>query len=1469
MADATLVNSMYPLGYFTLPNTDRIQYPAQYWWSSLQRYPSVDPDHPWNYLATDKGGSLTSEYLEIDFGRVREINYMNFQVIRVPVDIRIEYDAVSPTDGSHEWTAVTRVKDMPFDDAVHYQANSKNAWLNAEFYMADTKGHLIATRFLRIRFTRRDVRWPANGSISFRWPISIKELRTARYVSALSDSRGLLIDTGAGDTQINLDVLPDNSTVQVRQQFAMPSDYERSGIDPALLGFSFECMVTASATQGQSGSAISTPDDVSWMWSLHDVTTATSIPVRHGIVKGAPNNGRAWIDVLFDTQQTIYPTPSTVYELRLRSLDASVSSAIFAVTYATTSPMPGAHPLQQFHEDGSSTLIASHCLAFRAWGDVADEGRDVLGNQYRYGTQRDKAGSVFDNDQVGWTSEPQPSAEAVEALYFDVRKDDPTNATRNITTVIDAIQVAPRTYGLQMHIYYTEMGLQGEKPKNRNAWDNLLWTPINVTYNLKANQVYELPLPVRASFIKLEFSRLQPLPFRLPTYPKLPSKEYHRYPTWVEQQFANSLVKRTVNDWFVNKASKKERKVLASISDPVLEFQYKEREFLAALSTGSLQTKYANSQFVDIKHRAIVDPVTGSRLFLDDGSLFQGTLTVNVNRESVLGQLVADRYDPTVPNIPAESPVNHNTPPVPQVSTSNNRVAESFAHIASTPMWFNRVCRHAYKVERAAFNKQAFFAGIRAVSFLRKDYTTRRDDTLIVENLYDTSMLDENTFLLDNPSQIWKLLPPASANGATSLELFVSYTVNDVSVTDEEILFEAPAALNPTPADVQPVTLREQGGPASNVILATQPGGKGTIFNQGVDFDVTYDTDAISGEVINLLTVSTLHSRLVASLAAGMSDADIVVGRAVITAFEEYTPFVDSPNEDLAAVIGVAVITATERMDYADAGEVDGVADIHDGHYIDAAVVTGAVDRVALANSAESYFTGGGAHYFDAGEVDGVGVVGAAFNYQDAGEVDGSAQISGLTAMIFADGAGEGVIPGGVSVFQGTPGSNSVETTSLSATYPDASLISAYIRWADLQPNGPNDISGWDTITTNGITLDESIDDAAAQGYQIILRIGGGVDAPVWLYNPAVVTTPVPSLSVIATNATLGAVTIPYPQASTLVNTWYRQVMTLVAAKLNGTTAAGNLRKHYIFMVPASGVIEAQPDMDFSYGPSATYSGGATLTGTINSSAATFTLTGTLTSYPTANFLLQIDSELVMCASRSGTTITVASGGRGWSGSTAAGHTAATAVQYASAGMWPSTGVGTYNGKTGVFDAGIANETAWLSVDTVANNQNAVQACVAAEAEVLLATLGAIGVRGGIGLATVFGDNYAVANNLVNIYANNLNLFLTNLAPGNDGSGNVTTVNNGTTYDTYYEGYDPAGGGVMEAIVGFSGSVPGVRTAPKSVYDTFTNPYNGGASALRVLFDNSAATWPLVFVEITPDLIDTNPGLDSTYNYLF
>jgi hypothetical protein len=71
------------------------------------------------------------------------------------------------------------------------------------------------------------------------------------------------------------------------------------------------------------------------------------------------------------------------------------------------------------------------------------------------------------------------------------------------------------------------------------------------------------------------------------------------------------------------------------------------------------------------------------------------------------------------------------------------------------------------------------------------------------------------------------------------------------------------------------------------------------------------------------------------------------------------------------------------------------------------------------------------------------------------------------------------------------------------------------------------------------------------------------------------------------------------------------------------------------------------------------------LSGSITSSSTTINLTGgTGSSFPAVgNFVIVIDTELILIASRATDALTVAASGRGWDGSTAAAHSSAATVQ--------------------------------------------------------------------------------------------------------------------------------------------------------------------------------------------------------------
>lgn len=977
-----LVNSIYPVSYFSLPGVDEVQYPDKFWWSSKQRFARQFPGTDAFYVSEEAGGLPTQEILEIDLGRIRELNYVNFDVLRVPIDIKIEYDAISAPDRDATWIEVSHVEGLPFDKSVYFDPGNRSGWLNADFRFTTPRGQMVHTRYLRITFTRRDDKWPTTTSQPFRWPVFVKHLRLGRAISTYLDSVGPLLAQEPEDTQQY--ILPDETdttTREVRQRFRAPAAAERAGAWPNLLGFGVLADVKALADGGDTNDFT----EVALAWSLWNVSDPGAPELlRTGKVLQDYNPGLTWINWYMEADDALPLHPRVVYELRLLSENnATLDSVYLAPRPLSSTALPGTFAFTEndatvtatdemwahfipgdwlqtpssasalqvgsittatefelaapFPSPSDAAASASRVyplltwsggayeenanlnLVMRVWADVGDEGRDILGNTYRYGVRREAARNVVDGTKAGWMSDPVPSKDAVEALYFDLRNWDKDEAAYKLR-LVDAIRVAPRTPGVSMNIYYSKENLQGDTPANRDAWDNLLWTPaVQGSFTLRENQVIELPKPMQAAFVKLEFTNLNPVPWRVPSYPPLPPKTFRRFPSWVEDQFTNSQLRNVVEDWWLREASAVQVEALRNVVDPVREFEYKEREFFAALSLGEVeQRNVINANLVDANERSVVDPVTGSKIWLEGPDKFKNTLLLSVERDSALGRAVVARYDPYAGLTPIEREGSAiPSEAIPSVSSVTNRVQESYSHIANIPMRFNRTARHYYREDTAEFNRKAFFVGIDEVQFLRNRHHIKHNDEAIVDVLYDDELLELNTWEREAATQI--------DDGQT---VYVSYH------NQEEYVDEAVTLTGSTP-----VKLQGQGGEISYVYVYASPSKRGQQYWQNDDWNMDHKRDE-NGELTHWISRSVYTARLgVPEQPVTYADAGLVIGRAFIPS---------TPTYDEGTVTAVAVVTGDEgpyvpafgtgtyggedgtyanlASDYADSAQADGVA---------------------------------------------------------------------------------------------------------------------------------------------------------------------------------------------------------------------------------------------------------------------------------------------------------------------------------------------------------------------------------------------------------------------------------------------------------------------------------------------------------------------------------------------------------------
>ncbi len=942
MSDHLLVNSIYPLIYFSLDGVQQITHPDTGWWSSLERFASINPANEF-YLAQADGGTQTQEVLEIDLGRVRSVNYTNFDILRAPITIKIEYDVVSSPTHPHSWVTVQPRGDLPFDSATRFEPTNRNAWQNMEFSFEDPKGHPVLTRYLRITFYRRDEKWPLEDSVPFKWPVFIKHLRIGQFIAEPQDTIGTLFlqDPNLDDLIETTLIAADTTTsTQARQQFVIPEEIV-VGTTPNITGFGF--LANATTDENQSNSA-------SWRWEIFDVSGAPLLLLT-GTEMGVVADGQAWIDVIFQPQDFLAGDLDKVYEVRLTSLNTDVSDIIYLSHPNTLSQitLPGTYN----HTNGSVTLTTvdtdprdslvvgqwivvgpddtsyqigalssssitltttysgtsgtgdtitrifpstlwdedtltyvangNYNVAFRLWGDTGASGQDVLGNTYRYDVQRESATNVVDATKAGWMSDPMPSPDAVESLYFDVRSIDPLT-NKNIYRVIEALRIAPRTPGVKMNIYYSKDNLFGDTPKGRDEWDYLIWTPVaNNSFTLRRNEVLEFPTPVRASFIKLEFTSLRPLPINLPIFPPPPPKEYRRFPTWIEDQFTNSGLRNTIEDWWLRSSTPVQIQTLQALSDPILEFEYKEAQFFAALAAGRVTTDLIGSNLVDLSQKAVIDPITGSKIYIEGIDAFQNSLLISVDQNTVLGQAVVARYDSNT----VRDPVERLSPfvpldPINTVSFAGDRVSDSYSFIAQVPMRFNKTCRHIYRVQEAEFNKKAFFVGIDEVQFLRKENSVADMGTVISDLLYDDDFLEINTWTEDPSTTIDDLQ-----------NLYVTYRIDDTQYTDELVTLVS---------DV-PWLLEGRGGFIYDIYVYSSIQKQGLQYFQNDDYLIQLGRDADGLRTYSIAKSPQFERLITPEQPIIYIDAGTVTGVAVIPS---------PPTVDAGTVTGVASITSAE-----------------------------------------------------------------------------------------------------------------------------------------------------------------------------------------------------------------------------------------------------------------------------------------------------------------------------------------------------------------------------------------------------------------------------------------------------------------------------------------------------------------------------------------------------------------------------
>lgn len=149
---ASFVNGIYPSEYKDLPGVPPLRYAAEQYWSSLER--------------------IDDEWLIIRFPFVRCVNYLSFDVQRVPVQIDVEFD-LRDQGSDAVWGPVRPVE--PYSNVLTPALDQMAAtWASMGLTFTNTNDSLIWTRALKLKLSRIQ---------SYEGAIQMRNLRAGRNVS--------------------------------------------------------------------------------------------------------------------------------------------------------------------------------------------------------------------------------------------------------------------------------------------------------------------------------------------------------------------------------------------------------------------------------------------------------------------------------------------------------------------------------------------------------------------------------------------------------------------------------------------------------------------------------------------------------------------------------------------------------------------------------------------------------------------------------------------------------------------------------------------------------------------------------------------------------------------------------------------------------------------------------------------------------------------------------------------------------------------------------------------------------------------------------------------------------------------------------------------------------------------------------------------------------------------------------------
>jgi hypothetical protein len=384
---------------------------------------------------------------------------------------------------------------------------------------------------------------------------------------------------------------------------------------------------------------------------------------------------------------------------------------------------------------------------------LGDGGIDILGNSYRTVLEPDRYAPttmIDGNLSTFWQSQTNPSRFAVENLYFDIRDNTGGPST------IDEIYIDPITAGCLMHIYWAN-DEPGTPPVEQQIEDWRLWNPIPRHFILTKGH-HSLKQSITAKYIKLEFTKLIPQPYKALELPFKPVR-YKTHPSWVQEYITKSLDIQTKDAPidFSNQTQVTLDYINLGVINPNItkldpEIPSNIEDYLAENIDGyhqNFETYRIWDKRLTNEDASVVktEKEQGIEIHLN---LFTEDLAQTLSSSGFINKFLANQgtdglFSPEAPLVEKQ---------LVSVSSRNDRTpADEEKNYPD--MWFPRTARHAYKILEAQRDSDiGYNVAIREISFHRRDATFPVDSPFYVDTLIDDVNIESNTFVLAD----WRLV---------------------------------------------------------------------------------------------------------------------------------------------------------------------------------------------------------------------------------------------------------------------------------------------------------------------------------------------------------------------------------------------------------------------------------------------------------------------------------------------------------------------------------------------------------------------------------------------------------------------------------------------------------------------------------------------------------------------------------------